>query len=344
MKWVKGLLALGCLGAALGVGLFYAVYQHVHSPLSLTQDHRFRVENGERMRTILRRLTDEKALSRPDWVYAYARLTDQATALTGTYAIRPGMTPKDVVDTIHEGRVLTESFTVAEGLNRWQVRDLLARAEWMSADDFDHWCDDAAFLQSQQIPGPTCEGYLYPDTYSFARGVSAKSIFETLFATFHRNYLDVTERLGTGPLGFPMRKFVTLSSIIEKETGAPEERPRIACLFYNRLTDKKEKWRLQTDPTVIYAATLEDPNFDGNLKTWHLRELKNPYNTYTNFGLPPGPIANPGRSAFEAVAKPAVCEDYFFVSKNNGTHVFCPTLACHNAAVKKWQIDYFKKN
>lgn len=132
-----------------------------------------------------------------------------------------------------------------------------------------------------------------------------------------------------------------MASIVEKEAGVAEERAHIACVFYNRMVGKPA-WRLQTDPTVIYAATLADPNFDGNLKYKTLHHLASPYNTYRVYGLPPGPIANPGRRAFEAVAQPSVCKDYFFVSSNNGHHVFCPTLECHNSAVKKWQVDYFR--
>ncbi|RYF05569.1 MAG: endolytic transglycosylase MltG, partial [Deltaproteobacteria bacterium] len=134
---------------------------------------------------------------------------------------------------------------------------------------------------------------------------------------------------------------VTLASIVEKETGAPEERAHIACVFYNRLR-ARPAWRLETDPTVIYAAILADPHFDGNLKRTHLRDLDSPYNTYRHVGLPPGPIANPGRAALQAVSLPSTCGDFFFVSSNHGRHVFCPDLACHNRAVQRWQIDYFR--
>ena len=136
-------------------------------------------------------------------------------------------------------------------------------------------------------------------------------------------------------------QFTTLASIVEKETGAAKERPRIACVFYNRMKESPP-WRLETDPTVIYAATLADPNFDGNIKRSHLRTFDHPYNTYKRRGLPPGPIASPGRAALEAVKSPSDCGDFFFVSMNNGEHVFCPTYDCHKAAVQKWQIEYFR--
>jgi UPF0755 protein len=143
-----------------------------------------------------------------------------------------------------------------------------------------------------------------------------------------------------GPLHLESRALVTLASIVEKETGSPQDRGRIACVFYNRLR-AKPTWRLDSDPTVIYAATIADPNFDGNLKREHLRGLESPYNTYRITGLPPGPIANPGKAALAAVVQPEECRDFFFVSMNNGQSIFCPTLTCHNEAVKKWQVDYF---
>jgi len=221
------------------------------------------------------------------------------------------------------------------------VRDLLAAQGWVDAPTFERLCDDAAFLGEHGIPGPTCEGYLFPETYTFAREVPATTIFATLFSMFKKELAAATAG-GSGPMSLSPRELTTLASIVEKETGAADERPRIACLFYNRLR-AKPPWRMETDPTVIYAATLADPSFDGNLKAYHLRQLDNPYNTYKRYGLPPGPIANPGRGAFAAVVHPSECSDFFFVSMNNGRHAFCPTLECHNEQVQKWQIDYFRR-
>ncbi len=132
-------------------------------------------------------------------------------------------------------------------------------------------------------------------------------------------------------------QIVTLASIVEKETGAPDERPRIACLFYNRL---RLGMPLQTDPTVLYAMMMIRGKFVKNISRQDL-VTPHPYNTYTVHGLPPGPIASPGAAALQAVAHPAKCNDLYFVSRNDGTHVFCPTLQCHNAAVQKWQVDYW---
>jgi UPF0755 protein len=135
------------------------------------------------------------------------------------------------------------------------------------------------------------------------------------------------------------KQAVTLASIIEKETGRPEERPRISCVFHNRL---KRGMRLQTDPTVMYATMLRHGGqWSQNISRADLL-APHPYNTYTVTGLPPGPIANPGAAALSAALHPADCRDLFFVSRNDGTHVFCPDLRCHETAVRKWQVEFLR--
>ena len=223
-------------------------------------------------------------------------------------------------------------FTLAEGLNRWQVRSVLVAGEWLEAAEFDGLCDNSAFLAAHHIPGPTCEGYLFPDTYKMVRGLPASTIFAAMLQRYGQEMSQLRQQHGgaMGPLNLSENALVTLASIVEKETGDPRERPRIACVFYNRL-QAHPAWRLETDPTVIYAATLADAKFDGNLKRTHLRTLDSPYNTYRRFGLPPGPIANPGRSALEAVCTPSVCKDFFFVSTQSWppyflSHFGLPTM------------------
>lgn len=299
------------------------------------------VGRGATLRPVLNDLAARGVLERPSWLYAYARLSGQTAIRTGEYEVTADQTPRELLAMLIAGRVKTATFTLAEGLNRWQVRDLLAADQWLRPEMFDRLCDDPAFLKRHGVPGPTCDGYLFPETYTFARGVAPEQIFTEAFAIYRRNFAEIIGT-STGPLNLSERELVTLASIIEKETGDPSERPRIACLFYNRLR-AKPRWRLETDPTVIYAAHLEDPSFDGNLKRFHLRQMKNPYNTYKVYGLPPGPIASPGRAALQAVVAPAECSDFFFVSMNNGRHAFCPTLACHNAAVQRWQVDYYRR-
>lgn len=333
------LIVVGALSAAGAWGFaVYSVKQPVGTDTALVVE----VQHGARLRPVLFELHRAHLIRHPYWTYLWARVTGHTRVTSGTYKLSAKQSPVELLAMLAEGRVSLERVTIAEGLNRWQVRDLLVAQGWMTKLQFDTLCDDAALLKQHKVPGPTCEGYLYPETYTFARGVSPRDMFGNMYDAYRQQVQRAMAR-SQAPMALDERQFATLASIVEKETGAPKERPRIACVFYNRMR-ATPPWRLETDPTVIYAATLADPKFDGNIKRYHLHELDSPYNTYRVVGLPPGPIANPGAGALDAVAQPMACPDFFFVSKNHGEHVFCPTLKCHTRAVKTWQIDYFKKN
>lgn len=325
----------------LGLGGFFALKNYLDKGSSEEHLLALDIDSGTTLGPVLEKLFTANVLTHPRWLYFYARLTHQTAVRAGTYEFSSQDTPRQILHMLTKGQVKLATFTLAEGLNRWQVRDLLAKERWIAKETFDQLCDDKDFLAKHLISGPSCEGYLFPETYTLARGTKPETVLALLFSTFKKNFSAATLQ-GTGPLVLGEKEFTTLASIVEKETGAPEERPHIACVFYNRLK-AKPAWRLETDPTVIYAATLSDPNFDGNIKRSHLRTLENPYNTYKVYGLPPGPIANPGKAALDAVAAPIACSDFFFVSMNNGKHIFCPTLDCHNREVQKWQINYFRK-
>lgn len=340
-EWIRKIAVPLLVAAGAFGGLWFYLGYVLDRPLGNEKAETITVPNGATLRPVLNEI--KKVI--PDLpmrpAYFSARLRGYTQVDAGIYEIKPGQSLRDVLAKIENGEVKLDTFTLPEGLNRWQVRDKLVEEKWMTPKQFDHLCDDAALLTTHGIPGPTCDGYLFPETYTWARGLAPQKIFADLLSSFKKNYTEITAQ-GTGPGGLKMLELVTLASIVEKETGAPEDRSHIACVFYNRLK-AHPAWRLDSDPTVIYAAVLNDPSFDGNLKREHLHGLESPYNTYRVYGLPPGPIANPGRAAFEAVVRPAPCKDFFFVSMNNGHSVFCPTIACHNQAVKKWQVDYFHK-
>lgn len=341
LPWVIRFFAV-IFSAALAVAALaaFGVRHVVHTPLGGDLAVVIEVSHGARLRPVLDQLGQAKVLRAPWAVYLYARAWRIANVRSGLYTISASQSPREILAILREGRVLMQSITVAEGLNRWQIRALMVGKSWMTAAQFDALCDDKAFLAENHVPGPSCEGFLYPETYKFARGTPAKDIFVAQFAAYRRQMARARAAAKT-PVPLNELEFATLASIVEKETGAPEERPRIACVFYNRLK-AKPKWKLETDPTVIYAATLQDPNFNGNITRWHLHKMQSPYNTYQVVGLPVGPISSPGAGALAAVANPVPCEDFFFVSKNHGRHQFCPTLACHLAAVKRYQVDYFR--
>jgi UPF0755 protein len=183
------------------------------------------------------------------------------------------------------------------------------------------------------VPATTAEGFLYPDTYVLPKGRKPASIVTEMVEHFKVAYAKVKAEPGADA-SLNELKTVTLASIVEKETGAASERPHISCVFHNRL---RIGMRLQTDPTVIYAVLLATGNFDGNLTKANL-QTPHPYNTYTNYGLPPGPISNPGLAALEATLHPMQCKDLYFVARGDGTSVFCPDLVCQNRNVQRYQI------
>jgi UPF0755 protein len=197
---------------------------------------------------------------------------------------------------------------------------------------------DPAVAAELGVPLANLEGYLFPDTYTFPRNPRPRAIAEAMVRRAKEEYRKADQERAPG-VALDEREAMTLASIVEKETGQPEERPRIACVFHNRL---RQGIRLQTDPTVMYATMLRnDGRWSQNITRKDL-QTPHPYNTYTTAGLPPGPIASPGAAAIRAALRPSECSDLFFVSRNDGTHVFCPDLACHTAAVQKWQVDFFR--
>ncbi|MBC7793883.1 MAG: endolytic transglycosylase MltG [Clostridia bacterium] len=339
-KFLVALLLLVVLAGAASALAYSKLVAYVNGPVGVAVDT-FEVKHGASMLGVLNELQAAGVVKEPKWVYYWARFHKLPPLKAGPYEVTAKQTPLELLAMFAEGHVKTESFVIVEGLNRWQVRDLLAAAKWIAKADFDRLCDDQAFLAKLKVPGPSCDGYLFPETYRFARGVTSEQVLGTIFESWRANFTAATAS-GMGPRSFSPREFMTLASIVEKETGQSGDRPHVACVFYNRLAAKPQ-WTLATDPTVIYAATLLDPKFDGNIKSWHLHEMNSPYNTYRVPGLPPGPISSPGRAAMDAIANPLTCGDFFFVSKNNGQTVFCPTYECHNKAVQTFQVEYFKK-
>ena len=184
---------------------------------------------------------------------------------------------------------------------------------------------------------PDLEGYLFPETYSLPRDTPAAVVVEQMVAGFRKAVTDDL-RTSANQAGLSVREMVTLASLVEKETGAPDERPLVAAVYRNRL---KLRMPMQADPTVIYALQKAG-KYNGNLSRDNL-QYDSPYNTYQYAGLPPGPIAAPGKASLQAAAKPADVDYLYFVSKNDGTHVFASTLAEHNRNVFTWQVDYFRK-
>jgi UPF0755 protein len=269
----------------------------------------------------------------------------------GRYEIAAPATPKQILDTLVKGAA-DELVTVVipEGKNLVEVVDILAAAGVAGRAELLAKATDPAFAAELGLPGTTLEGYLYPDTYRLRPRTPAaraliplvrrqRQVFAELRAAHAKGAADLKRTLG-----FDDHKLVVLASIVEKETGRSEERPRIAQVFINRLRMPTFVPKLlQTDPTIVYGCTVATPRsaaclkWDGRIRRIQLDDRENPYNTYTHTGLPPGPISNPGRAALEAVMAPDGTPYLYFVAKNDGTHQFSRTVAEHNAAVVKYQ-------
>jgi UPF0755 protein len=257
----------------------------------------------------------------------------------GEYEFALPLGPDEVLAKLEKGEVKLYRFTVPEGLRADEIAQVVAATGLCKEKEFLQLARSKAAAQKLGVPADGLEGFLFPDTYAVAKNTSCLGLAQLMVGRYREAMKEAEKgRLPWVKLG--ELESVTLASIIEKETGQAAERPRISCVFHNRL---KKKMRLGTDPTVIYAKLLAQGFvWDGKL---HKSDLQrdHPYNTYVVFGLPPGPIASPGLAALQAALHPSECGDYYFVSRNDTTHVFCPDLACHEAAVQKWQVEFFRK-
>ncbi|MBI5014634.1 MAG: endolytic transglycosylase MltG [Deltaproteobacteria bacterium] len=245
----------------------------------------------------------------------------------GIYAFKKGARLVDVFDDLEHGRVDLVTVTLPEGLTAREMAAILEAADVTAAERFVALARDPTSPPRWRLPGPSLEGFLFPDTYRFARELPAGVVVDALIRRFRK--ASAVLAVEAARQGLDLHAWVTLASVVEKETGVEGEKPLIAAVFRNRLA---AGMRLQTDPTVIYGIE----NFDGNLRRSDL-ERDTPYNTYTRAGLPAGPIANPGRSTLEAVLRPAEVPYLYFVSRNDGTHVFSTTYSEHLRAVNLYQ-------
>jgi len=271
--------------------------------------------------------------------YLWAHKLEQAgpRIKAGSYLFEGPANPYEVLETLTEGRVRTLTLTLPEGKRLDELAAIFEASGLFSAEAFLKAARDPALAKQLGVPHDSFEGYAFPDTYTFALGLSPAQVLEHMVSRFEAAWAAAEAQRAPG-VKLEKHEAVTLASIIERETGSAPERPRISCVFHNRLRDG---WRLQTDPTVIYAKILRGA-WDGNITKADLR-FPHPYNTYHIYGLPPGPIAGPGEAALKAALNPLECGDFFFVSRNDGTHIFCDTLDCHNAAVAKWQVRYHRE-
>jgi UPF0755 protein len=245
----------------------------------------------------------------------------------GEYQFAPSMGLVDIIRILEEGKVLVHKVIILEGSTAWQIAALLDEEGLVDRERFLRLVMDRPMARNYVPEADTLEGFLFPDTYHLIKGLTEEEIIDKLVQRFFRTFSGEDE-LRARKLGMNRYKIVTLASIIEKEAVVDQEKPIIAGVFYNRL---RRGMRLQADPTVLYGKR------NGGRITRRDLQANHPYNTYTQNGLPPGPIASPGEAALKAALYPARVSYLYFVSKNDGTHHFSRTLEEHQQAVRKYQ-------
>ena len=322
---------LGVILSMLSIWLFglaiYAVYQ-LNSPLKLTESVVVTMEKGRSLSSFFVKLEENDWLEDGRWIMLVAKVTGKARlAKAGDYELDGKMNSMDVLDLILKGKTVQYKITLIEGQGIKEALRKIASHDKIYQDLPADYHELMTLLSLEGHP----EGRFFPDTYLFDANTRASTILARaqvrLESVLAQEWQKREENL---PYKNPYEALI-MASIVEKETGAPEERERIAGVFVRRL---EKKMRLETDPTVIYGM---GDRYKGNIRRKHLKE-KTPYNTYRMKGLPPTPISLVGREAIHAALHPSDGEELYFVAKGNGRHYFSSTLAEHNKAVREYQI------
>lgn len=312
-------MMLGVLGILfVGAFLYFGKLQF-NAAGPLTKPQSVLIDQGSSLDTIAGQLERRNIIDSRLWFSTGVRLYKQEDKLkAGEYLFEPGVSMHEVMSALVSGRSILHSVTIPEGLTSFQIVSRLLQNEVLTGE----------------IDGVPDEGTLLPETYKFTRGMSRQQILDQMRKAHARAVDEIWNRRVEGlPIESP-EQLVTLASIVEKETGKADERPRVASVFINRL---QQNIRLQSDPTIIYGIfggqgkPSDRPIYRSDL------DKPTPYNTYQIDGLPPGPIANPGRAALEAVANPSRTNDLYFVADGTGGHVFAETLDEHNRNVARWR-------
>lgn len=324
------LLLLG-LGFATLLLSYNFVQQQLNTAINIDEPQLLTLDKGTSAHQVMGRLYQQNNInnygfwSSKFWLKINPGL---ASFKAGTYELTPDMALLELMQLLHSGKEKQFSITLVEGQSLKQWLQQLKKQQNLVGSDIEL----SALTQALQAEGELLEGWLMPDTYFYTAGTEAEVIIKQAY-TAMQGYLQTAWQNRASGLPYQSAyEALIMASIIEKETGLASERPRIAGVFINRL---HKKMRLQTDPTVIYGM---GDKFDGNIRRQDLRRAT-PYNTYVIKGLPPTPIAMPGRAAIDAALHPLATDEYYFVARGDGSHKFSKTLQEHNAAVRKYQLN-----
>lgn len=316
-----------CAAIAAGVGILIAL---LHRPgPALSRPVTLSIAEGTRFASVADELARDGILDHPRLLTLWARLSRRDREVHwGDYLFTTALSPLDVLAKLTGPPDPVHSVTIPEGLTSREIVALLAGSGFGSEESFSCVLADPAFLSDEDLPAEGAEGYLFPDTYTLPLATPQERILRTMVRRFH-DVFGPELTLAAARQGLTVAQAVTLASIVEEEAKLAEERPVIAAVFLNRL---RRGMPLQADPTVLYGRESDD-------RTITRADLRrpSPYNTYTIAGLPPTPIANPGRASLEAAVHPAQVDYLYFVAKGDGSHEFNSTLPAHNAAVARWR-------
>lgn len=323
------------LGRVINVCVFLAImtlasttlfaFDYFRSPGPLPEQRNILIPNGASLKKIAWLLEENAVLQHPELFTLIVRLTESGTSLqAGEYAFSPHISPFEVFHKITSGDTVLHMLTVPEGLMTSQVLELIQNTPYLEGE----------------VPQNVQEGELLPETYGYHLGDTRAALVERMRQDMRRTLEQLWEKRADDLPVKTIEEALTLASIVEKETGIADERGRVAAVFINRL---RKRMRLQSDPTTIYAITNGESVLERKLLSRDLA-LKSPYNTYAVYGLPPGPIANPGKNAIEAVLNPPATNELYFVADGTGGHQFASSLEEHNRNVQRWrQISRSKK-
>lgn len=312
-----------------GAGSLMWLKQKFEQPLDVSSPQLLVVKKGQTAHSVINRLFENNVLTTPLIYKLILKINPELSVVKqGTYELSPGINGKQLFNMMVTGKEKQFTLSLVEGLTYAQWLEIIQNADYVTPLN-----DDKAWhLDLKPMPqGGSLEGWLLPDTYHYTANTSTEEIINRAYSHMH-SFLQQQWHIRAIDLPYdnPYEALI-MASIVEKETGVPEERSRIAGVFVNRI---RQNMRLQTDPTVIYGM---GDAFDGNIRKKDLRQAT-PYNTYVIKGLPPTPIAMPSKAAIIAALNPMETDELYFVAKGDGSHQFSTTLAEHNAAVRRYQL------
>ena len=327
----------GVVSGSVAAARFYSQIQQPYKGYDAPEQF-VEVPLGARAEAIAERLIDAGVV-RDRWSFRFAvwRSGSDRHLQAGEYYFDRSLTPVEVIDKLVRGQVYLRPITFPEGLTNEEMARIFEERGFGTAASFIEASNRPGLIAAFDAEASNLEGYLFPDTYALPRDATADDLVRVMVERFEQAF-DADLRRAAAESERSIREVVTLASLIQKETAKPEERTLISAVYNNRL---RIGMALQCDPTVIYALRVAGL-YDGDLTRESL-DFESPYNTYRYAGLPPGPIAAPGRGPIEAALRPADVEHLYFVSRNDGSHVFASSLREHNRNVQEYQVRFFRQ-